>query len=61
VAERSAGAGTRTLHAAPAVIARIERHPQWLEELARRTGVAIALRAEQGLAISGGYVHAAFA
>lgn len=55
-AERASGACT--LHAAPAVIARIEARPDWLEALARRTGGAVALRAEPGLAISAGHVHA---
>jgi len=60
-AERSQGAGLRTLIAAPAVVARIEAHPEWLDLLARRTGVAIALRADPTLAISGGHVHSSFA
>lgn len=48
------GAGARTLVAAPAVVARLER---WTDELARRIGAPVALRAEPGLAISAGYVH----
>ena len=56
-AEWGGGIGARTLHAAPAVIARIEARPDWLEELARRIGATVALRAEPGLAISGGHVH----
>ena len=56
-AERSAGGGARTLHAAPAVIARIEANPEWIAQLARRVGGAVALRAEPGLAISAGHVH----
>lgn len=55
-AER-AGVGDRTLHAAPAVIALLERQTSWLEALARRTGGRVALRAEPGLAISAGHVH----
>jgi len=51
------GQGARTIYAAPQVIARLEATPAWLEELERRTGTGIALRAEQGLAISGGHVH----
>jgi hypothetical protein len=48
-------AGPVALHAAPAVIARIE--PSWLALLERRTGGAAALRAEPGLAISAGHVE----
>jgi ribonuclease G len=58
-AELTSGIGTRTLHANPAVIARIEANPAWLELLARRTGAPVALRAEAGLAISAGHVHSA--
>lgn len=56
-AERAAGTSTRTLIAAPPVIARIEANPAWLELLARRTGTAVALRPDPTLAISGGYAH----
>lgn len=56
-AERSSGAGTRTLHAAPAIVSRIEQNPDWLELLARRVGAPISLQAEPGLAISAGHVH----
>ena len=56
-AERAEGAGERTLHAAPAVIARIEEKPEWQAALARRLGAAIGLRAEPGLAISAGHVQ----
>jgi hypothetical protein len=57
LAERAPGAGAHTLHAAPAVNARLEAHPDWLGLLSRRTGGAIALQAEAGLAISAGHVH----
>jgi hypothetical protein len=56
-AEWSQGRGLRTLHAAPAVIGRME---PWVETLARRTGTQVALRPEPGLAISGGHVHSQF-
>jgi hypothetical protein len=56
-AEWAGGVGERVLHAAPAVIARIELRPEWPAELARRIGAPVALRAEAGLAISGGHVH----
>jgi hypothetical protein len=59
-AERTPGSGERTLRAAPAVIARIEQHPDWLETLAKRTGTSALLRAEPGLAISAGHVQSAF-
>ncbi|HEX8667639.1 MAG TPA: ribonuclease [Allosphingosinicella sp.] len=59
-AERSGGAGVRTLHAAPRVIAGIEANPEWVQELARRIGAPVALRAEPGLAISAGHVHSQF-
>ena len=49
------GHGGRTLVAAPAVIERIRL--EWVDRLARRTGGAVALRAEQALAISTGYVE----
>ena len=49
------GHGPRTLVAAPAVIDRLA--PDWLGQLARRAGGAIALRAEPGLAISAGHVE----
>jgi hypothetical protein len=56
-AEWSGGVGGRVIHAAPAVIARIEARPEWTAELARRVGAPVALRAEPDLAISGGHVH----
>lgn len=61
LAERTPGAGQRTLHAAPAVAAHIERHPEWMKTLSRRIGASVSLQAEQGLAISAGYVHGHFA
>lgn len=50
--------GPVTLHAARQVIAALEARPDWLAALARRTGGAPGLRAEPGLAISAGHVHA---
>jgi Ribonuclease G/E len=58
-AGRSAGAGERTIRAAPAVIERIGANPGWTEALSRRIGAAIRLRAEPGLPISGGDVQSA--
>ena len=57
-AEWATGAGERLLTAAPAVIARIEANPEWLQALAHRIGTPVALRAEPELAISAGHVHA---
>ena len=47
--------GPRTLVAAPAVIGRIA--PAWIDQLARRTGGTVALRADPALAISAGHVE----
>ena len=60
-AERSPGTGERLIHAAPPVIARLEAHPRWLEQLARSIGASVALRAEPDLAISAGHVQSRFA
>jgi hypothetical protein len=59
-AERASGTGARTIHAASAVIARIEQEPLWLELLCQRTGTRALLHAEPGLAISAGHVQSAF-
>ncbi|TFI59920.1 ribonuclease [Sphingomonas parva] len=56
-AERSSGAGGRTITAAPPIIARIEANPSWLDTLSRRIGMAVSLQADPGLAISAGHVH----
>lgn len=56
-AERTPGAGQRTLVAAPAVIARIEVHPDRQAALARRIGAAVALRTDPTLAISAAHVE----
>ena len=50
-------AGSVELVAAPQVVARLEREPQWLSELSRRVGGPVALQADGHLPISGGYVH----
>ncbi|WBO22429.1 ribonuclease [Sphingomonas abietis] len=49
--------GARTLAAAPAVIDRLAARADWIAALARRTGGAIALRADPTLAISAGHVE----
>ena len=61
LAERTAGAGERSLKAAPAVIARIEANRDWIEALERRIGAPLSLQADASLAISAGHVHARFA
>lgn len=57
-AERTPGAGLRTISAAPRVIAAIERRADWQAELVRRIGAPIVLRADAALAISAGHVEA---
>ncbi|WP_298690434.1 ribonuclease [uncultured Sphingomonas sp.] len=49
------GHGPRCLAAAPAVIARLDARPDWIDALARRVGGAIALRPDPALAISAGH------
>lgn len=56
-AERTPGAGTRTLVAAPSVIALIGARREWQTLLERRIGAATALRADPALATSAGHVH----
>jgi hypothetical protein len=58
-AERAAGAGERTVRAAPAVIALFEARPEWIAELARRIGAPVRLQADPALAISAGHVQSA--
>jgi hypothetical protein len=58
-AERAQGHGALILHAAPAVIARIEARPDWVEALARRVGVTIGLQPDPGLAISASHASRA--
>lgn len=58
-AERGGGSGERRIRAAPAVIARIEQAPDWLDRLARNIGAPVALQADPALAISAGHVQSA--
>ena len=58
LAERTAGAGERTLTAHPAVLAELTARPAWIAELTRRLGTPVALRADAALTISGGHVQA---
>lgn len=55
-AEREPGIGERTLVAPPGVAGWLGARPALTEELARRLGAPVRLRAEAGLPISGGYV-----
>lgn len=55
MAERTPGAGTLTLVAAPAVIAAIR--PEWTDALAARIGAPVALQAEPGRPISALHVQ----
>jgi ribonuclease G len=49
--------GPKRLVAAPAVIALLQRHPDWLHALARQVGGAVELRADTALPMSGGYAE----
>ena len=60
-AERTAGAGARTIAAHPAVVAAIADRPAWIAELERRIGAAVALQPAPALAISAGHVQARYA
>ena len=51
------GHGARRLAAMPAVIARLEARPDWIDALARTVGGAVALRPDPALAISSGHVE----
>ncbi len=57
-AERTPGAGARTLTATPTVIAALAAQPSWLAALERRIGAAVILRADPAASISAGHVHA---
>jgi hypothetical protein len=57
-AERVPGAGARELIGAPAVIALLADRQDWRDELARRTGAAIRLRADPAATTWGGHVQA---
>ena len=55
-AERHGNGGPATLTAAPAIIDRLRQHPEWIEQLGKRRGGRIDLRADDSLAISAGHV-----
>jgi hypothetical protein len=56
-AEHVPGLGAREIGAAPAVIAWLEANPLWLEELARRTGTSIRLKANPAFTTWAGHVQ----
>lgn len=56
-AERTPGAGSVILTAAPTVIALLERRSDWQAELHRRRGLPLTLRGDATLAISAAHVH----
>jgi hypothetical protein len=51
--------GPKRIVAHPAVIAVLEQHRAWLDELARQVGGSIELRADAGVPMSGGYAEKA--
>ena len=56
-AERDRGTGALQLVGHPAIVKKLEKHPGWIEELGRRTGRAVSLRADPKLAIGGAYAE----
>lgn len=57
-AERTGGAGERTLTAAPAIIDALAARADWLAELEQRVAAPITLRADPALPISAGHAQA---
>lgn len=53
------GSGPRRLAAHPAVIAKLEQNPPWLDALARQLGGAVSLRSDPSLAMSAGHAEPA--
>jgi hypothetical protein len=53
------GHGATRLVAHRGVIAVLDKHPEWLEALARQVGGSVGLRADANLTMSGGYVEKA--
>jgi hypothetical protein len=51
------GPGSMRLAANPAVIAVLERKPEWLQALGQQVGGAVSLRADPALPMSGGYAE----
>jgi hypothetical protein len=61
LAERTPGAGERLIRGSPAVAACLDRQPDWLSELARRSGVRVVVEADPALGLAGGHVQGRFA
>ncbi len=57
--EREGRSGAVTLVAHPRVISVLEAHPDWQERLARHLGGSVGLRADAGIAMSGGHAEPA--
>lgn len=55
-AQRGGLTGAVTLSAAPAIVAIVASHPDWIETLARQLGGTVTLREDPQLPISGGHV-----
>lgn len=55
-AERHGQGGAAVITAAPAIIDRLHKASEWIEQLARRRGGAISLKVDPGLGISAGHV-----
>jgi len=51
--------GAKRLVAHPGVIAALQRHPPWVDALARQLGGGVELRADASLPMSGGYAEKA--
>ena len=54
-AERHATGGAVTVSGAPAVIDLLHKRPDWIEQLAKRRGGAVTLRADATLSLDGGH------
>ena len=50
-------AGAKCISAHPAIIAVLEAHGDWIDELARQVGGKVELRSDAGVPMSGGYAH----
>jgi hypothetical protein len=55
MAERAPGAGAIMLRAAPAVIAHVRAHPDWMRRLERRRGGPVTLKADAALPLEGAH------
>ncbi len=55
-AERNRGAGQLTIEAHPAIAAKLNHRQNWLDELTKRTGRAIEVKANGDISINGGQI-----